>query len=86
MVTTSTSHNDTSAYYYHQPEMAPHESQYGAWMVATVIEDDDLMFGGKSLSAWHEEDRSRYSTPEEETRGRQRVSTSSTSRAWMILD
>lgn len=44
------------------------------WMVATVIEDDDLTFGGKPLSAWYEEDRRRLSTgdEEEETRGRQR--------------
>ncbi|KAK0609964.1 hypothetical protein B0T17DRAFT_621254 [Bombardia bombarda] len=44
------------------------------WTVATVIEDDDLMFGGKALSAWYEEDRRRLSTSheEEERRGRQR--------------
>jgi len=49
------------------------------WMVATAIEDDDLTFGGKPLSAWYEEDRRRLSTTdestgdeEEETRGRQR--------------
>lgn len=55
------------------------------WMMATMIEDDDLTFGGKPLSTWYEEDRRRYSlgeesapTPgfedEEERRGRQRVS------------
>lgn len=45
-----------------------------SWMVATIIEDDDLMFGGKPLSAWYEEDRRRLSSyiEEEETRGRQR--------------
>lgn len=45
-----------------------------SWMVATVIEDDDLMFGGKPLSTWYEEDRRRLSNghDEEETRGRQR--------------
>ncbi|KAK3950631.1 hypothetical protein QBC32DRAFT_177271, partial [Pseudoneurospora amorphoporcata] len=45
-----------------------------AWMVATVIEDDDIMFGGKPLSAWYEEDRRRLSSneEEEEIRGRQR--------------
>lgn len=45
-----------------------------SWMVTTVIEDDDLMFGGKPLSAWYEEDRRRLSTgdEEEEHRGRQR--------------
>ncbi|KAK4154806.1 hypothetical protein C8A00DRAFT_42486 [Chaetomidium leptoderma] len=45
------------------------------WMMATVIEDDDLMFGGKPLCAWYEEDRRRMSSnmdEEEETRGRQR--------------
>ncbi|KAK0648192.1 hypothetical protein B0T16DRAFT_427459 [Cercophora newfieldiana] len=44
------------------------------WMVATVIEDDDLTFGGKPLSAWYEEDRRRLSSgdDEEERRGRQR--------------
>ena len=51
-----------------------------SWMVATVIEDDDLMFGGKPLSAWYEEERRRQSMAsysgsecdEEERRGRQR--------------
>ncbi|KAK5662654.1 hypothetical protein OQA88_8570 [Cercophora sp. LCS_1] len=44
------------------------------WMVATVIEDDDLTFGGKALSTWYEEDRMRLSCgkDEEERRGRQR--------------
>lgn len=44
------------------------------WMMATVIEDDDLMFGGKPLCAWYEEDRRRLSSciEEEEMRGRQR--------------
>ncbi|KAK3689234.1 hypothetical protein B0T22DRAFT_168982 [Podospora appendiculata] len=44
------------------------------WMVATVIEDDDLMFGGKPLCTWYEEERRRQSSgnEEEETRGRQR--------------
>jgi hypothetical protein len=47
------------------------------WMMATVIEDDDLMFGGKPLSAWYEEDRmqsmgSDADADEEERRGRQR--------------
>lgn len=31
------------------------------WMMATVIEDDDLTFGGKPLSAWYEEERRRQS-------------------------
>ncbi|KAH8904148.1 hypothetical protein BR93DRAFT_971218 [Coniochaeta sp. PMI_546] len=46
------------------------------WMVATVIDDNDLMFGGKSLSAWYEEDRRRQqsgsSKVEPERRGRSR--------------
>ncbi|KAK4664591.1 LOW QUALITY PROTEIN: uncharacterized protein QC763_512140 [Podospora pseudopauciseta] len=51
-----------------------------SWMMATVIEDDDLMFGGKPLSAWYEEDRRRFSSgqdEEEEPRGRQRERTES---------
>ena len=45
-----------------------------SWMATTVIEDDDLMFGGKPLSAWYEEDQQLLSTVEieEERRGRQR--------------
>ncbi|KAL2150403.1 hypothetical protein VTH82DRAFT_6966 [Thermothelomyces myriococcoides] len=46
-----------------------------SWMVATVIDDDDLMFGGKPLCAWYEEDRRRFGCAtfdEEETRGRPR--------------
>lgn len=43
-----------------------------AWMLPTVIDDEELTFGGKSLSAWYEEDRRQLS--EEETRGRSRVS------------
>jgi hypothetical protein len=41
----------------------------------TIIEDEDLTFGGKSLSAWYEEDRRRFShsDEEEERRGRERV-------------
>jgi hypothetical protein len=46
------------------------------WIQPTLIEDEDLMFGGKSLSTWYEEERRRLSnaTAEEERRGRQRVS------------
>jgi hypothetical protein len=74
MVTTTTtshhSHQDASAYY-----MAIDTgSQSHGWMESISIEDDDLMFGGKSLSAWHEEGRQKVSFPEEERRGRQRVS------------
>lgn len=54
-----------------------------SWVQPIVIEDEDLMFGGKSLSAWYEEDRRRLSSgsddgrtehsQEEERRGRERV-------------
>lgn len=57
--------------YYYLP--ADGEAQGYEWMAPTVIEDDDLTFGGKSLSAWYEEDRQKVSLPEEERRGRQRV-------------
>lgn len=48
------------------------------WVQPTVIEDDDLTFGGKSLSAWYEEERRRLSSGSgsddgEERRGRERV-------------
>ncbi|KAK3347410.1 hypothetical protein B0H65DRAFT_148385 [Neurospora tetraspora] len=62
----------------HVPDPTVDEVELGssnAWTVATVIEDDDLMFGGKPLSAWYEEDRRRLSSSiedEEEIRGRQR--------------
>ncbi|POR37319.1 Uncharacterized protein TPAR_02474 [Tolypocladium paradoxum] len=32
------------------------------WVQPTVIEDEDLTFGGKSLSAWYEEERRRLSS------------------------
>ncbi|KAH6603775.1 hypothetical protein Trco_007221 [Trichoderma cornu-damae] len=32
------------------------------WIQPIIIEDEDLMFGGKTLSAWYEEDRSRLSS------------------------
>ena len=54
-----------------------------AWVQPTVIEDDDLTFGGKSLSAWYEEERLRLSSDDghghdqhahgEERRGRERT-------------
>ncbi len=45
----------------------------------TEIDDEDLQFGGKSLSEWYEEERRRLShgsssSDEESRRGRQRVS------------
>lgn len=48
------------------------------WIEATEIDDDDLQFGGKSLSEWYEEERRRLrngssSSDEEERRGRPRV-------------
>ncbi|KAG6007600.1 hypothetical protein E4U21_005798 [Claviceps maximensis] len=54
------------------------------WMQPIDIDDEDLMFGGKSLSAWYEEDRRRLSSGgsddgdnqdrhEEQPRGRERV-------------
>lgn len=61
------------------------EGDLSRWMMATTIDDDDLTFGGKSLSTWYEEDRRRLSVGddgtaispnrgrhEEERRGRQR--------------
>lgn len=44
----------------------------------TEIDDDDLQFGGKSLSEWYEEERRRLSlgsssSDEEDRRGRPRV-------------
>ena len=55
-----------------------------AWVQTIDIDDEDLMFGGKSLSAWYEEDRQRLSSggsddgrtensQDEEPRGRERV-------------
>lgn len=58
-----------------------------SWVRPIIIEDDDLTFGGKSLSALYEEERRRQSTGggsiagnssdeephEEERRGRERV-------------
>jgi len=54
-------------------EMSPDSFQ---WIEPISIDDDDIMFGGKSLSTWYEEDRSRLSgmySDEEERRGRSRV-------------
>ncbi|TLD16044.1 uncharacterized protein PgNI_01026 [Pyricularia grisea] len=70
-------------YYYQTPSHQMPEPE--AWLMATPIDDDDLTFGGKPLSAWYEEDRRRFSLgedsartiesdeDEEEERGRQRV-------------
>lgn len=54
-------------------------SQENSWVQPTLIDDDDLTFGGKPLSAWYEEERRRLSTghgeedsEEGEARGRRR--------------
>ncbi|KAI1733918.1 hypothetical protein F4680DRAFT_368158 [Xylaria scruposa] len=71
------------AQYYYLPEVDVNSSDgqhggYGhAWMEPIVIDDEDLMFGGKSLSAWYEEERQSLNYPieeeQEERRGRQRI-------------
>lgn len=70
--------------YYLDPNMQACEMDAGsqAWVQPTIIEDDDLTFGGKSLSAWYEEDRRRlsHSDEEESRRGRERVRRSHTDR------
>lgn len=72
--TTSAHHQHDMSYYYLPSEV---ELTGQGWMTPIDIDDDDLMFGGKSLSAWYEEERTRAaSPPEEERRGRQRVSLS----------
>ncbi|WAO84622.1 Hypothetical protein NCS54_00184200 [Fusarium falciforme] len=45
------------------------------WVQPTIIEDEDLTFGGKALSTWYEEERRRLSSgsDEEERRGRERT-------------
>ncbi|KAI0018265.1 hypothetical protein F4780DRAFT_752028 [Xylariomycetidae sp. FL0641] len=81
MVTTTapSHHSANEAQYYYLPDTDASEQElelqgYGGWMEPIVIDDDDLMFGGKSLSAWYEEERQALSYPvEEERRGRQRV-------------
>ncbi|KAI1134313.1 hypothetical protein F5Y05DRAFT_417367 [Hypoxylon sp. FL0543] len=82
MVTTTTtstaSHGareDTLHYYLPDTDTRETELQKQGWMEPIVIDDEDLMFGGKSLSAWYEEERKSVNFPaEEERRGRQRVS------------
>ncbi|KAH7149070.1 hypothetical protein B0J13DRAFT_620972 [Dactylonectria estremocensis] len=49
MASTSQSH------YYYDPNAY-------TWVQPTIIEDDDLTFGGKSLSTWYEEERRRLSS------------------------
>ncbi|XDG02737.1 hypothetical protein ABKA04_002352 [Annulohypoxylon sp. FPYF3050] len=79
MVTTTTTASHTSAgdalqYYLPDTNAQGIEFQKQGWLEPIVIDDDDLMFGGKSLSAWYEEGRKSVSFPaaEEEQRGRQR--------------
>jgi hypothetical protein len=58
------------SYYYYLPNIQALDS----W--CQPIDDEDLTFGGKSLSAWYEEERRRLSTgsgSEDERRGRERV-------------
>ncbi|KAI0834007.1 hypothetical protein F5Y06DRAFT_179707 [Hypoxylon sp. FL0890] len=81
MVTTTTSstashHASEGTLHYYLPDTNAREAelQKQGWMEPIVIDDEDLMFGGKSLSAWYEEERKPVSFPaEEERRGRQRV-------------
>ncbi|KAI0145261.1 hypothetical protein GGR57DRAFT_507036 [Xylariaceae sp. FL1272] len=79
MVTTTTPshpHTDETQYYYLPGvDVSEEELQCHGWMEPIVIDDDDLMFGGKSLSTWYEEERESQSLGfplEEEHRGRQR--------------
>lgn len=71
------------------PSAAEMEVDALVWVRPTLIDDDDLTFGGKSLSAWYEEERRRLSSgsmaegrgrsdddeaeEEEERRGRERT-------------
>jgi len=76
MVTTSTQTHraDDDAYSYFSLDENAQLSQSYGWMQPIEIDDEDLMFGGKSLSAWYEEERQTPAVPvEEERRGRQRV-------------
>jgi hypothetical protein len=62
--------------YCHYDYDAPAQSQ-AQWMKVIPIEDDELTFGGKPLSDWHEEDLRRYSgssfdSDEQQHRGRTR--------------
>lgn len=83
--TTTTSHrpgDDAWQYYLPDTNAREAELQKQGWTEPIVIDDDDLMFGGKSLSAWFEEERKAPSFPaEEERRGRQRVRSTNMRRA-----
>lgn len=80
----ATSTSGMMQYYYDTGASYGFLQQEPAWLMATPIDDDDLTFGGKSLSTWYEEDRRRFSLgdessrtmesdEEEVSRGRQRV-------------
>lgn len=67
--TSSSTASSASAYYHYLPSL-------DSWVQPTsIIEDEDLTFGGKSLSTWYEEERRRLSLcdEEDERRGRERV-------------
>jgi hypothetical protein len=75
---------ETAAYYYVVPNLQALDPtaremdlSAHAWVQPTVIDDEDLTFGGKPLSAWYEEERRRLSngssSSDEERRGRERV-------------
>ncbi|KAI0397189.1 hypothetical protein F5Y17DRAFT_13481 [Xylariaceae sp. FL0594] len=82
MVTTTMSqpqqHAQDDAQYYFLPDvdMSSEEASL-AWMEPIVINDEDLTWGGKSLSAWYEEERQSadfvMEEEQEEHRGRQRI-------------
>ncbi|CRK28473.1 hypothetical protein BN1723_003551 [Verticillium longisporum] len=72
--------SDHQSYYRSSGHTAAATRPFGAdpdtWIQVTEIDDDDLQFGGKSLSEWYEEERRRQShgcSSDEEERGRQRV-------------
>lgn len=77
------SSTESNYYCYYLPELqaidpSAREVDVSAytWVQPTVIEDDDLTFGGKALSTWYEEERRRLSNGSddgEERRGRERV-------------
>lgn len=73
----SSSQSASSSYYYYTDRDVGYSNQ--SWQMPTIIEDVDITFDGKPLSALYEEDRRRLSaasssSDEEEERGRQRVS------------
>ncbi|KAI8957628.1 hypothetical protein F5Y11DRAFT_352365 [Daldinia sp. FL1419] len=77
VTTTSASHlhsDETLHYYLPDTNARETELQTHGWMEPIVIDDEDLMFSGKSLSTWYEEERKSLNVSvEEERRGRQRV-------------